>query len=122
MRPTAFTRPPSSITGWQRRACRNLLKSIVNRAKKKNFDPPEPLQFDVNVYDSVYMLAHVMKTQGVTNKPADLAKDRELIMKGLSDLKGFKGLASDITFDKNGDAIKKVYVVKAQNGQWVLVE
>ena len=73
-------------------------KEFVNRAKKKNFDPPEPLQFDVNVYDSVYMLAHVMKTQGVTNKPADLAKDRELIMKGLSDLKGFKGLASDIDF------------------------
>jgi branched-chain amino acid transport system substrate-binding protein len=94
----------------------------VSRAKKKNFDPPEPLQFDVNVYDSVYMLAQVMKTQGVTNKPADLAKDRELIMKGLSNLKGFKGLASDIDFDKNGDAIKKVYVVKAQNGQWVLVE
>jgi branched-chain amino acid transport system substrate-binding protein len=95
---------------------------FVSRAKKKNFDPPEPLQFDVNVYDSVRMLAQVMKTQGITNKPADLAKDREAIMKGLSNLKGFKGLASDIDFDKNGDAIKKVYVVKAQNGHWVLVE
>ncbi len=95
---------------------------FVSRAKKKNFDPPEPLQFDVNVYDSVRMLAQVMKSQGITNKPADLAKDREAIMKGLANLKGFKGLASDIDFDKNGDAIKKVYVVKAQNGHWVLVE
>lgn len=101
---------------------KRFTEEYVSRAKKKNFDPPEPLQFDVNVYDSVYMLAQVMKKQGVTNKPADLAKDRELIMKGLSTLKGFQGLASEIEIDKNGDALKRVYVVKAQNGKWVLVD
>ncbi len=96
-------------------------KEFVERAKKKGFDPPEPLQFDVNVYDSVYMLAHVMKKNGVTNKPEDLAKDRELIMKGLSELKGFPGLATEISFNEEGDAVREVYVVKAQDGQWVLV-
>jgi len=96
-------------------------KEFVERAKKKGFDPPEPLQFDVNVYDAVYMLAHVMKKNGVTNKPQDLAKDRELIMKGLSELKGFPGLATEISFNEEGDAVREVYVVKAQDGQWVLV-
>ena len=75
-------------------------KEFIVRAKKKGFDPPEPLQFDVNVYDSVYMLAQVMKKMGVTNKPEDLAKEREMIMKGLTELKGFPGLASEIEFQQ----------------------
>ena len=101
---------------------KRFTKEFVSRAKKKNFDPPEPLQFDVNVYDTVYMLAHVMKKMGVTNQPGDLARDRELIMKGLTELKGFPGLASEIAFNKDADAERKIYVVKAHNGEWVLVD
>jgi len=98
-------------------------KEFVKRAKDKGFDPPQPLQFDVNVYDSVCMLAHVMKKMGITNKPGDLARDRELIMKGLTELRGFPGLASEISFnEKTGDADKLIYVVKAQGGEWVLVD
>ena len=97
-------------------------KEFSERAKKKGFDPPEPLQFDVNVYDAAYMLAHVMKKGGVTNKPEDLAKDRELIMKGLSEIKNFPGLATNISINEDGDADREVYVVKAQDGKWVLVE
>ena len=98
-------------------------REYIKRAKNKGFDPPQPLQFDVNVYDSIYMLAHVMKERGITNKPGALARDRELIMKGLTDLKGFPGLASEISFNKKtGDATKIIYVVKAQGGEWVLVD
>ncbi len=97
-------------------------KEFINRAKAKGIDPPEPLQFDVNVYDAIYMLAHVIKQNGITNKPADLARDRELIMKGLTDLKDFPGLASKIRFNDKGDAVRDVYVVKAQGDEWVLVE
>jgi branched-chain amino acid transport system substrate-binding protein len=97
-------------------------KEYVERAKKRGFDPPEPLQFDVNVYDAVQMLAHVMKKNGITNKPEDLAKDRELIMKGLTDLKAFPGLATDTEFNKDGDAVRDVYVVRAQGSEWVLVK
>jgi len=101
---------------------KRFTKEYIGRAKKKGFDPPEPLQFDVNVYDTVYMLAYAMKKMGVTNQPADLARDRELIMKGLSELKGFPGLASEMAFNKDGDAERKIYVVKAHNGEWVLVD
>jgi branched-chain amino acid transport system substrate-binding protein len=97
-------------------------KEFVKRAKAKGIDPPEPLQFDVNVYDAIYMLAHVMKGKGITNKSEDLARDRDLIMKGLTELKGFQGLARKGQFNKNGDAVGDVYVVKAQGGEWVLVE
>lgn len=98
-------------------------KEYIKRAKKKGFDPPQPLQFDVNVYDTIKMLAHVMKERGITNKPADLAKDREKIMKGLTEIRDFPGLASKISFNpKTGDADKQIYVVKAQGGEWVLVD
>jgi hypothetical protein len=43
-------------------------------------------------------------------------------MKGLTELKGFLGLARKGQFNKNGDAVGDVYVVKAQGGEWVLVE
>ena len=97
-------------------------KEFIKRAKAKGIDPPEPLQFDVNVYDSIYMLAYVAKQNGITNKPEDLARDRELIMKGLTGLTDFQGLASNIKFNDKGDAVRDVYVVKAQGGEWVLVE
>lgn len=98
-------------------------KEFVKRAKAKGFDPPYPLQFDVSVYDSTHMLAHVMKEKGITNRPGDLARDRELIMRGLNELKDFPGLATALSFDqKTGDAARQIYVVKAQGGEWVLVD
>ena len=98
-------------------------KEYVERAKKIGFDPPYPLQFDVSVYDSTHMIAHAMKQKGITNKPADLAKDRQLIMEGLTELKDFPGLATPLAFDKKtGDAARTIYVVKAQGGKWVLVD
>lgn len=97
-------------------------KEFIERAKAKGIDPPEPLQFDVNVYDAIYMIAHIAKQNGITNKPEDLARDRELIMKGLTGLKDFDGLASKISFNDQGDAVRDVYVVKAQGDEWVLVE
>jgi branched-chain amino acid transport system substrate-binding protein len=97
-------------------------EEYVKRAKRKGFEPPFPLQFDVNVYDTIMMFAHIMKERGVTNKPADLAKDREKIMKGLTEIKDFPGVASKISFNpETGDADKMTYVVKAQGGEWVLV-
>jgi branched-chain amino acid transport system substrate-binding protein len=101
---------------------KRFTKEFVKRAKAKGIDPPEPLQFDVNVYDAIYMLAYVMKQKGITNKSEDLARDRELVMKALTELKGFQGLARKGQFNKNGDATGDVYVVKAQGGEWVLVE
>ena len=97
-------------------------KEFTEKAKAKGYEPPQPQQFDVNVYDSVFMLARVMKEKGIANKPADLAGDRKKIMEGLVAMKGFQGLASKIEFNEDGDAVKDVYVVKAHNGQWALVD
>ena len=108
---------------WMNRpSVQEFTKEYSERAKQKGFDPPQPLQFDVNVYDSIFMLAQVMKEKGVTNKPSDLASDRQKIMEGLTGLKGFQGLASKIEFNDQGDAVRDVYVVKAKGNEWVLAD
>jgi hypothetical protein len=44
-------------------------------------------------------------------------------MKGLTEIKNFPGLATKISFNpQTGDADKRIYVVKAQGGEWVLVD
>ena len=55
-------------------------------------------------YDIIYLFKHCIETSGVTNKPADLAADREKIrdMPGAG-LKNFPGVAGEITMDEHGD-------------------
>ncbi len=77
---------------------------------------------DAHCYDNIYLLTHIIKTMGVTNNPGDLVKDREKIMKGLTNTKAFPGIEGNVGFDKNGDGVVQVYVIEVKNGRWVLAE
>jgi len=81
-----------------------------------------PCVQDAHCYDNIYLLAEIIKTMGVTNRPEDLAKDREKIMKGLTKTKAFPGVEGKVGFDKNGDGVVQVYVIEVRNGRWVEVE
>jgi branched-chain amino acid transport system substrate-binding protein len=93
---------------------------FVKRAKAKNFDPPEPIMYDANVYDSIYFFKYVVETMGVTNKPEDLAKDREKIMKGFATLKDFKGIVGPTAFNEDGDADKPIFAAEIKGGKWFI--
>ena len=56
-------------------------------------------------YDNIYILKKIMEEQGITNKPGDLAEDREKIRKGWEKLKDYDGICGATTMDKNGDGI-----------------
>jgi len=77
---------------------------------------------DAHSYDNVYLLKHIIETSGVTNKPADLAKDREKIMKGLTETKAFPGIEGDVGFNDDGDGVVQVYVIEVKDGKWVEVQ
>jgi hypothetical protein len=62
-----------------------------------------------------------IKNKGVTNKPADLAKDRAKVMEYLTTLRNFDGVASK-GFNEVGDGIKDVQVYEIKGGQWALVK
>ena len=97
-----------------------FVDEFVKRAKAKNFEPPEPIMYDANVYDSIYFLKYVIEKMGVTNLPEDLASDREKIMKGLSTIKDFKGIVGPVAFNADGDADKPVFVAEIKEGRWLV--
>ena len=81
-----------------------------------------PCVQDAHVYDNIYLLSHIIETMGVTNKPEDLAKDREKIMKGLTKTKAFPGVEGSVGFNEDGDGVVQVYVIEVRDGRWAIVE
>ena len=77
---------------------------------------------DAHCYDNIYLLTEIIKTWGVTNRPEDLAKDREKIMKGLTATKAWPGIEGTVGFDENGDGVAQVYVIEPKDGRWVEVK
>jgi branched-chain amino acid transport system substrate-binding protein len=77
---------------------------------------------DAHCYDNIYLLTQIIKTMGVTNKPEDLARDRENIMKGLTNTKAWPGIEGTVGFDENGDGVVQVYVIEPKDGRWVEVK
>ncbi|MGD9031167.1 MAG: ABC transporter substrate-binding protein [Desulfobacteraceae bacterium] len=74
---------------------------------------------DAHCYDNIYLLAEIIKNMGVTNRPEDLAQDREKIMKGLTATKAWPGIEGTVGFDENGDGVVQVYVIEPRDGRWV---
>ena len=80
-----------------------------------------PDYYPVNAYDGVFMILEAIQKKGVTNKPADLEKDRAKIMEYFTTLRNFDGVASK-GFNEVGDGIKDVQVYEIKGGQWGLVK
>lgn len=78
----------------------------------------DPTMVGVYVYDSIYATKQVIEASGVTNDPAELAKDWERIRDGLEKLK-FEGAAGKSSFDKDGDGIHTTYQVIVKGGKFV---
>ena len=65
--------------------------------------------------------AHAMKEAKVTGEPAKLAAERNAIRDMLRAMKDYPALEGPISFGKNGDALKPVYVIEMQDGRWNLI-
>jgi branched-chain amino acid transport system substrate-binding protein len=72
-------------------------------------------------YDNIYLFKHCIETSGVTNKPADLASDRDKIRDCMAKTKNFPGAAGDVTFDEHGDGTGITAILKVENGKYVNV-
>ena len=67
------------------------------------------------------MYAEAMKKAGVTGDPSKLAAVRAAIRDELRKMTNFPALEGPISFGKNGDALKDVYIIEMQNGKWNLL-
>jgi branched-chain amino acid transport system substrate-binding protein len=72
-------------------------------------------------YDIIYSYQHCIEKSGVTNKPADLDSDRDKMRECLSGLKGFPGVAGEITMDEVRDGAGASAILKVVNGQYINV-
>ena len=75
-------------------------------------------QFDVVVYDIFEFLADIMKKQGITGDPARIQENRDKIRNGLAHMKAWRGTAGMMAFDKKGDGIRTILIIKVKDGKW----
>ena len=81
-----------------------IADAFIKKYKEKFGSPPDAL--GALGYDSTVMLLKVLDS---VKKPTP-----EEIMKALATLKNFKGVTGNISFDKNGDAIKSTVMLKVE--------
>jgi branched-chain amino acid transport system substrate-binding protein len=72
-------------------------------------------------YDIIYSYKHCFEKSGVTNKSEDLDRDRDRIRECLSGLKGFPGVAGEITMNEDRDGAGASAILKVVNGKYVNV-
>jgi len=92
------------------------LKKIL--AKNKGQQPPYG---GPRAYDIIYSYKHCIELSGATNKPADVASDRDKIRGCLAGLKNFPGVAGEITMDENRDGAGSSAILKVVNGKYTNV-
>jgi branched-chain amino acid transport system substrate-binding protein len=95
---------------------------FIRRAKADGVDRSAASQFDAATYDIVLFYAYAMKQANVTGDPAKLAAERTAIRDQLRAMKDFPALEGPISFGKNGDALKPVYVIEMRDGRWNLID
>jgi branched-chain amino acid transport system substrate-binding protein len=72
-------------------------------------------------YDIIYSYKYCIEKSGVTNKPAELEQDRDKMRDCLGKLKGFPGIAGEITMDSVRDGAGASAILKVVNGAYVNV-
>ena len=75
-------------------------------------------QFDVVVHDILLFVADIMKKKQVTGRPERRSAERHAIRDGLAEMGIWRGTAGMMAFDRRGDGIRTVHVMKVKDGQW----
>jgi len=75
-------------------------------------------QFDETVYEIVLLLTDIMRRRGITGNLERLQEERDKIREGLTTMGSWRGTAGMMAFDKMGDGIRTVHVVKVKGGKW----
>jgi branched-chain amino acid transport system substrate-binding protein len=112
---------PTTFFGGVSDKAKQFDTEFVKRAKAAGIDRTAASQFDAATYDIVMFYAHAMKEGKVTGDPAKLAAERTAIRDVLRAMPPYPALEGPISFGKNGDALKPVYILEMQNGKWTLI-
>jgi branched-chain amino acid transport system substrate-binding protein len=75
-------------------------------------------QYDVVVHDILLFVVDIMKKKMITGDPEKLQQERDKIREGLADMGVWRGTAGMMAFDKMGDGIRTVHILKVKDGMW----
>jgi branched-chain amino acid transport system substrate-binding protein len=114
------TIPSTFYFGVSDRA-KSFEEAFVKRARAAGLERSAASQFDAATYDIVQFYAYAMKEAKVTGDADKLAAERTAIRDKLRAMKDYPALEGPISFGQNGDALKPVYVIEMQGGQWRLI-
>lgn len=99
----------------------DFARKFVEENKKRGISKPFPHHVDASAYDTVHLLAQVMREQKITGDPAKLKEERTKIRDGLHKVV-FKGVVGTVCFEKTGDAQLPAYVLTMQDSKWKLLD
>ncbi len=93
---------------------------LENRFKKSSTLPAgtEPSMYDANIYEIAQMYVAAIRRGAITGSSGSLKNDRTKIRNYLAEMRNFPGLSGPISFNKDGDATKRYFVVLGKNGKW----
>ncbi len=100
---------------------RKFEEELIKRTKAIGIERSSASQFEAATYDIVMLYAYAMKKTNATGDPSKLASERTSIRDELRAMKDFPALEGPISFGKNGDALKTVYIIEMQDGRWNLI-
>lgn len=112
---------PTTFFGGVSDKAKKFEEEFIKRAKAAGIERSGASQFDAATYDIVMFYAHAMKEGKVTGEASKLAAERTAIRDVLRAMPPYPALEGPISFGKNGDALKPVYIIEMQGGKWNLI-
>ena len=112
---------PTTFFGGVSDKAKAFEAEFIKRAKAAGIERSGASQFDAAAYDIVMFYAHAMKETKASGDPAKLAAERTAVRDFLRSMPPYPALEGPISFGKNGDALKPVYIIEMQDGKWNLI-
>lgn len=107
---------------WYKRDAKaqEFTKKFVEENKKRGIEKPFPHHVDASAYDTVHLLAQIIRDKKLTGAKDKIKAERTAIRDALKTV-NYKGIIGDVCFDKNGDAKLPGYVIEMVNAEWKLL-
>lgn len=96
--------------------------AFSKRAGETGSTRTKPSQFDAATYGIVQFYADALDRADPTGDADKVADERAAVRDALAAMQDFPALEGSISFGADGDALKPVYIVAIEDGDWTLVK
>jgi len=105
-------------TSYFETTSKNPLARVFVKAYRDRYDT-DPDMFAAAVYEAFYILEHSINKTGVDY--GSISKWRKDLRNAIAGIQAFPGVQGPTTYGEDGQADKKVYIVRWENGRRVII-